>query len=342
MSLKENWYIAAESRELKRKPLGLELYGEKIVLFRDEKNEPAALEDRCAHRNLELSQGRAIGGCVECQYHGWRYNGAGALTAVPSLGSNACIPNHRVRAFPTIERDGFIWVFLGKSSPQQRPFQFPHIAEDGWTTFRMKTRFEASVESCLENFLDCPHTVFVHKGWFRSHDARELTAIVQAAPNSVEARFRGEPISKSVVSRLFFPKGRELWHTDRFEMPNISRVDYDFGPDRHFIITSQCTPIAEFETEVYTVITFRFGRLGALVRLVFEPLSRHIIQQDVDVLRAQTRQIRRFDGPRFAHVETDLLGLKIHSLRRHAERQSERNEPSRKEGEEPREISICF
>ena len=167
---------------------------------------------------------------------------------------------------------------------------------------------------------------------------RELTAVVQRKANSVEARFRGEPISKSVVSRLFFPKGRELKHTDRFEMPNISRVDYDFGPDRHFIITSQCTPIAEFETEVYTVMTFRFGFIGALVRILFEPLSRHIIRQDVDVLRAQTRQIRRFEGPRFSHVETDLLGLKIHALRRCAER----NELPGKEEEKPREVTICF
>src|SRR6266850_2081217 len=229
MSLKDNWYIAAEARELKRKPIGLELYGERLVLFRDEKGNPAALEDRCAHRNLELSRGRTIDGCIECQYHGWRYDGAGALRVVPSLGKNACLPNHRVRSFPAVEQNGFIWVFLGAAVPQALPFHFPHYGEDSWTTFRMKTRFEASVEACLENFLDCPHTVFVHKGWFRSHDTRELAAVVQGKSNSVEARFRGEPISKSVVSRLFFPKGRELKHTDRFEMPNISRVHYDCG-----------------------------------------------------------------------------------------------------------------
>jgi len=129
---------------------------------------------------------------------------------------------------------------------------------------------------------------------------------------------------------LFFPKGRELKHTDRFEMPNISRVDYDFGPDRHFIITSQCTPIAEFETEVYTVMTFRFGFIGALVRILFEPLSRHIIRQDVDVLRAQTRQIRRFEGPRFSHVEP-ICWTEDSRLRRCAER----NEVPGKEEEKP-------
>src|SRR6266852_9303695 len=338
MPLKDNWYIAAEARELRGKPIGLELYGEKLVLFRDERGEPAALEDRCAHRNLELSQGKAIDGCIECQYHGWRYDGAGALKAVPSLGRNACVPNHRVRAFPTVEQDGFIWVFLGAVVPQTPPYHFAKYGEKGWTTFRMKTRFEASVEACLENFLDCPHTVFVHKGWFRSHDTRELTAVVQGKSNSVEAIFRGEPISKSVVSRLFFPKGRELKHTDRFEMPNISRVDYDFGPDRHFIITSQCTPIAEFETEVYTVISFSFGRIAPLVRLLLQPVCHKIIRQDVEILAAQTEQIRRFGGPQFCHVETDLLGLKIKSMRKRAECSDTTTQTNRQE----REITICF
>src|SRR6266478_8223779 len=202
----------------------------------------------------------------------------------------------------------------------------------------MRNRFHASVESCLENFLDCPHTVYVHQGWLRSHDTRELSAMVRSAVDSVEVEFQGEPISRSLVSRLFFPAGKQLRHTDRFQMPNISRVDYNFGPDRHFIITSQCTPLEEYETEVHTVISFSFGRIAPLVRILFEPLSRHIIQQDVDVLRAQTRQIRRFEGTRFCHVETDLLGLKIHALRRCAER----DELPGKEEEKPREVTICF
>jgi phenylpropionate dioxygenase-like ring-hydroxylating dioxygenase large terminal subunit len=184
----------------------------------------------------------------------------------------------------------------------------------------MKTRFDATVDACLENFLDCPHTVFVHKGWFRSHDTRALKARIRCGADFVEAEFEGEPISKSVVSRLFFPKGRELKHTDRFLMPNISRVDYGFGLSRHFIITSQCTPISEWETQVYTVISFRFGAIGPMVRLVFEPLSRHIIQQDVEILAEQTKQLRANGGPHFAYVDTDLLGLKIQALRRKAER----------------------
>ena len=342
MSLKDSWYIAAKSSELKSRPESVVVFGEELVLFRDDKGRAEALLDRCAHRNIQLSGGCVKNGAIECPYHGWCYNGGGTLVHVPSLGEDAKLPPHRVRSFPVIEQDNYVWVFLGESEPPATPFHFPHHGEKGWTSFRMKTRFDATVDACLENFLDCPHTVFVHKGWFRSHDTRQLTARVRSGPDFAEAEFAGEPISKSVVSRLFFPKGKELKHTDRFLMPNISRVDYDFGPSRHFIITSQCTPINEWETQVYTVITFRFGWIGPLVRLIFEPLSRHIIQQDVEILEEQTRQIRANDGPHFSYVDTDLLGLRIQALRRKAERSGNSSGHEALVATTEREIKICF
>jgi len=342
MSLRDSWYIAARSKDLKARPTSVVLFGEKLVLFRGESGAPAALLDRCAHRNMELSRGRVKDGCVECCYHGWCYNASGNLTSVPSLGADSKIPSHGVRSFPAVEQDGYIWVFPGDSTPTNSPYRFVHLNEPGWTSFRMKTRFAATVDSCLENFLDCPHTVFVHKGWFRNHDTRELTARVRSGADFAEVEFAGEPLGNSVVSRLFFPRGKELIHTDLFLMPNVSRVDYDFGPSRHFIITSQCTPISEWETEVYTVMTFRFGFIAPLIRLVLEPMSRHIIQQDVEVLAAQTKQLQSIGGAQFAHVDTDLLGLKIQALRRRAERNGASGGLDVSESVAEREIRICF
>ena len=336
MSLRNYWYIAAESRQLKRRPLAVQLFGEQAVLFRTAEGTPAALVDRCAHRNTALSTGRVIEGCVECPYHGWRYNPQGVCTHIPALGCDTNLPNVVVKSFACAEQQGYVWVCPGEPLPDTKPFSFPQLKQPGWTTFRMRTLFEGSVEACLENFLDCPHTVFVHKGWFRSHDTRELTAIVRRRKNSAEVQFQGEPISASVVARLLFPKGRELRHTDRFLAPNLSRVDYDFGSDRHFIIASQCTPWNDKQTEVFTVITYRFGRIGPLVRLFFEPLSRRIIQQDVAILKAHSRQLERFGGEQFCNVETDLLGLHIRAIRARIER----NELPLPEAE--REIKIRF
>ena len=295
------------------------MLGEPLALFRDADGRPAALLDRCLHRNMALSAGRVVGGCLECPYHGWRYDGGGRCTAIPALADPAAVPALRpVRAYRATESDGYVWVFMGEGPPAAGPFRFPHLGEPGWTSFSMRTRFSASAFACLENFLDCPHTVFVHRGWFRTRDVRRLLARVRRFGDRVEADFLDEPRAPSVVSALFFPRRQPLQHTDRFLMPAISRVDYRFGARRHFIITSQCTPVSEMETVVDTVITFRFGRIAPLVRLAFEPIARWILRQDVRILARQSAQLHRFGGPRFVSVETDLFARHIRALWRRA------------------------
>jgi len=249
------------------------------------------------------------GGRLECAYHGWRYAGSGACTLVPSLPEVP--PRLGVGSYPALEADGFVWVFVGKGVPAAPPRPFPHRGERGWTTFVMKNRFEAGALACLENFLDCPHTAYVHQGWFRSARAKDVAARVSESGDEVRVEFDEHPERDSLVARLLFPKGRTLEHTDLFLMPATSRVDYVFGPDWHFIITSQCTPVSDEATDVYTVVTFHARRIGPLVRLYFEPLSRRIIRQDLDVLRAQTEDIRRAGGPRFISVASDLVGPRI-------------------------------
>jgi phenylpropionate dioxygenase-like ring-hydroxylating dioxygenase large terminal subunit len=315
MPPREHWYIAARAPEVGRRPVGRTLLGDRLVLFRDADARPAALADQCRHRNMALSAGRVVGGCLECPYHGWRYDGEGRCTLVPSLGVDRP-PRGRpsVRAYPAVESDGYVWVFMGEGPVAARPFRFPHLGEAGWTTFRMRTRFGASAFACVENFLDCPHTAFVHRGWFRTRDARQLRARVRRWADRVEVDFVDEAPGRSVVSELFFPSEQALAHSDRFFLPAISRVDYRFGPSRHFIITSQCTPVSEHETLVETVITFRFGRVAPLVRLLFEPVCRWIIRQDVAILARQTAQLRLFGGPRFVSTESDLFARHIEAL----------------------------
>ncbi len=321
MSLRNQWYIACESRLLKAGPRAATIFGQPIVLWRDEAGKARALLDRCAHRNAPLSKGHVTKGCLTCCYHGWRYDGAGRCTNVPALAEGRAIPtNARVPSFPVKEQDGHVWLWPGDAAPIGSPFAFPHHDEPGWTTFHMRTRFESNVEACLENFLDCPHTAHVHRGWFRNPDPREMNAVVRRHANGVDVEFQNEPTTDSLITRLFYPKGRPLKHTDRFIMPNLSRVDYEFSPRHHFIITSQCTPVTDRETEVFTVISFRYGRIGWLVRLLFEPMSRRIIRQDVDILKLHGDNVRRFNGEDYAHVETDLIGLHMQSLRRRAER----------------------
>jgi phenylpropionate dioxygenase-like ring-hydroxylating dioxygenase large terminal subunit len=311
------WIIACRSRDLRAgQVLGVVVEGHAMALFRDARGVAAALEDRCAHRNAPLSMGKVSGGCLECAYHGWRYDEQGRVAEVPALPASEAAKSARsARRYETSEQDGFIWVSAEPVRSDLAPPAFPFLGQPGWTSFSLKTMFRAPVAACLENFLDVPHATFLHRYWFRAPTAREVRAVVRTLQDGAEAEFFEEPRKRSLVWWLLAPRGGAMRHTDRFIAPRTSRVDYEFPGGLHYIITSSCTPIDAHRTQVYTVISFRYPVFGWLVRLLFEPLSRRIIRQDVDMLDAQYANVERFGGPAFAHTRADLLGCHIDAWR---------------------------
>ena len=80
---------------------------------RDSKGKPNTLSDTCIHRGGSLSGGVVREDCIQCPYHGWRFNGEGSCERIPSLGKEAKIPKRaRVDANPTEERYGIVFAFL--------------------------------------------------------------------------------------------------------------------------------------------------------------------------------------------------------------------------------------
>ncbi len=61
-----------------------------------------ALEDRCAHRQVPLSQGLVEGDTIRCGYHGWAYDCRRRCVDVPYLGKDK-LPNG-VRSYPCTRR----------------------------------------------------------------------------------------------------------------------------------------------------------------------------------------------------------------------------------------------
>lgn len=317
----EGWYILCRTRQLGRKPKRFMHAGLALVAFRTAQDRIGVLEDRCAHRAVPLSAGAVCGETVQCPYHGWRYDCQGGLTEVPALSGRATMPIQvSVRSWTASQSQGFVWIWSGQGEPAGLPPMFPHFRSAGWTSFVMQTRFGAPVDACLENFLDCPHATFVHKYWFRAPTKKPVRALVTTLPDGAQAEFFEEPREKSMVWYLLAPRNGTMQHTDRFIAPNTSRVDYVFPSGLHYIITSVCTPLGPRETEVHTVISFRYKGLGWLIRLFFEPLSRWIIRQDVAMLALQQNNLGPAAGqhgsPSMHSTEADLLGPHIIAWRK--------------------------
>ena len=71
------WYPVILSEELKDEPVKVRMLGQNFVTFRDSKGAPKTLSDTCVHRGGSLSGGVVRGDCIQCPYHGWRFDGEG-------------------------------------------------------------------------------------------------------------------------------------------------------------------------------------------------------------------------------------------------------------------------
>ena len=355
VTLSHQWFIACLSSELGAKaPLARVLQGVPIVLFRGEQGRPAALVDRCPHRNAPLSIGRIREDRLECAYHGWRFDGAGVCRGIPGLRadpgerlhdgpsraehprSHANTPDEaprdqafersarsrRAAAYAAREQDGFVWVYSTPDvEPRSDPFRFPLLTAPRYGCVRRVFEVESTLHAALENALDVPHTAFLHGGLFRTRRApREIEVVVRRGTDRVEAEFLGEARPGGLVGRLLAPSGGEVRHVDRFLLPSIAQVEYSLGSS-HLLITTAMTPVDATTTRFHAIASFRLPVPAWIVKLVMVPVATRIFRQDARILARQTETIRRFGGERFSSTEIDVLGPQIWRLLKQAERE---------------------
>lgn len=160
---KNAWYVAATSEEIADKPLGRMVCGERIVFYRSDAAQVAALQDFCPHRGAPLSLGRVCDGKLVCGYHGLEMGCDGKTVAMPGQRVGGFPP---IRAYPAVERYGFVWVWPGDASlanADEIPVQAWHNHPDwayGGGLFHIRCDYRLMVD----NLMDLTHETYVHAG----------------------------------------------------------------------------------------------------------------------------------------------------------------------------------
>ena len=282
---------------------------------------PIALLDRCAHRNVPLSLGHVRNERLICAYHGWEYDGQGVCQRVPALCGVQRGKGRRVPTFVAREQQGLVWLYasMDDSPRESMPYHFPEVDNPRYTTVRWAGDFEATLYATLENILDVPHTAFLHRGLFRGVEKNEISVSVRRFKDRAEAEFMGEPRPKGWAGKILAPGGGTVEHFDRFIMPSIAQVEYKLG-DNHVIINSALTPVSDFVTRLFAVVTFRTRIPAFLLKLAMVPLAKRILNQDKWMLKKQTAAVQQFGSEQFVSTDVDLLGPHIWRLLKQAEK----------------------
>jgi phenylpropionate dioxygenase-like ring-hydroxylating dioxygenase large terminal subunit len=180
----------------------------------------------------------------------------------------------------------------------------------------MVTDFNNEVTNLVENFMDVPHTVFVHKGWFRNRSLKKVPITVETKNGGVLVTYDQKEDNIGVLIRpLLNPKNDPMEHTDHFIFPNITRVDYSFGSNYKYIINSQCTPVSKMKSRVYTYIGYKIPVIGKLLEPFIHYYTRQVIEQDVWIMDVQGRNLNPSITTNFQSTPADEPHLQIERLR---------------------------
>jgi 4beta-methylsterol monooxygenase len=107
------WYAVEQSSRLKNgQVLETKFWGRSIAVFRGDDGRVRAVENRCAHRQIKLTQGQVVDCKLVCPYHGWSYDGDGKAYIPHDLFGKKD-PDIRIATVPVRERYGLVFIFPG-------------------------------------------------------------------------------------------------------------------------------------------------------------------------------------------------------------------------------------
>jgi phthalate 4,5-dioxygenase len=166
--IRQYWVPAMLSSELPTSdcdPVRVMLLGEQLVGFRDTDGGIGLVRNGCPHRGASLFLGRNEECGLRCVYHGWKFDVDGNCVDIPNEPAESDF-RHRIKAvaYPTEERNGIVWAYLGpRSDPPSLPaFEGNMLAEGEWQVRAIQR--ECNWFQGLEGDIDTSHFSFLHSG----------------------------------------------------------------------------------------------------------------------------------------------------------------------------------
>jgi phenylpropionate dioxygenase-like ring-hydroxylating dioxygenase large terminal subunit len=329
MFLRNGWYSAIWSHELKEKPVGKTFLNQKVVLFRNGRGEVGALEDCCCHRAAPLSLGEVSGAALACGYHGLKFDVHGKCVEVP--GQTDVPAGAKVRSYPVHEKNNVVWIWMGdpaKADAAKLP-EMPWLSDPKWAITPGNLHVKANYQFIIDNLLDLTHVSHVHKKTLAG-DPREATT-----PTKTERLNDGVRVGRWMIDfvppPLFAKAGNFTGKVDRWQHatwhpPGIVYLDVGCAKtgtgapqgDRRQGISIWSSHLITPETEHSSHYMFCFARDFSLddkemSKILFDG-SRATFMEDVEFLEAV--QTNRVDGSLdgLIHVTADAAQLQARRM----------------------------
>ncbi|KAK9917944.1 hypothetical protein WJX75_009983 [Coccomyxa subellipsoidea] len=323
--LRNFWYAAGIAENVKEKPVGVEILGEKVVLFRDSTGTVRCINDVCPHRGAPLHQGwvAEVAGhdCVVCPYHGWAFDAEGILRDVPAAETSEAWPHKPlVDSYPVEEKGGFVWLFFGsKSLPKDErpPIPFVEELEDpSWKPVYGEIEFECNHWSVFENAIDMAHIHYLHDDTFGNQgqpQIRGMTCSTDAYGVHADFRLHNKPVN----AMWEFSKVPEVHVTAQALLPSTSVIAFTLGNGLSFTTFVNTVPINENRTVNRFALIRRLSldKLGIFNMDAWDRFARQAMIRILSEDKAMVEQLRPDMLAREISVKADLPQIAFRKLR---------------------------
>ncbi len=189
MFIRNIWYIAGWAKDIVDEPVARRICDEPIVLFRSKQGKVGALEDKCCHRGAPLSLGSVVDSGLECGYHGMVMDCSGRCVHIP--GQEKIPASARVRSYPVVEKDEFIWIWIGdpEKADESAIVDYPFNNDyENWPHKHGYYHIKADYKLLVDNLMDLTHLGYVHKTTIGGDPDTHVTAHMETVPTEKGVR----------------------------------------------------------------------------------------------------------------------------------------------------------
>ncbi|WP_294042991.1 Rieske 2Fe-2S domain-containing protein [Sphingomonas sp.] len=163
------WLPAVLSKQLPESdgtPVRLRILCEDLVAFRDSDGEVGIIDAFCRHRLAPLYFGRNEECGLRCVYHGWKWNRKGECVDIPNIqppdNYDDLKEKARIKSYPTFEKNGLVWVYMGPADkqPPVPGFEWMNVPAD--QVMISSWIHHSNFHLAMEGEIDTSHISFLH------------------------------------------------------------------------------------------------------------------------------------------------------------------------------------
>jgi 5,5'-dehydrodivanillate O-demethylase len=207
--LRRYWHPVAASAELVSFPTkAVRLLGEDLVLYKDKSGTLGLIEERCAHRRVNMVWGIPEQVGLRCPYHGWLYDETGQCLEQPGEPTGSTFKDRiHMTSYPVQELGGLIFAYLGPEPVPLLP-RYDVFAMDNAVRQIGGTMLPCNFVQAMENSLDPVHLEWLH-GYFTNYVHQQKYGVEPLPQGRRHAKIGFDRFEHGIYKRRIYEGGSE-------------------------------------------------------------------------------------------------------------------------------------